>query len=514
MCSSSSSIEQPLAVNTETVQTVMEIVTSCPGGVFNVEWTGRVALPGVFNISDGTVLHITGSSASSAEDIIDGGGNQLFSVSDAELTLEGVTITGGLVEAESQTSEANGGAIFAVSSAVTLTDCVVAGNAADDDGGAVFLQGSQLEVLGTTEFANNTATSCGGAICATDNSSITIDGEAEAFFSRNAVSEYLDVGGGGAIEFYSSSNLNITGNATFRGNSAGHGGAVSWWRDCVLSITGGVEFVGNEGYNGGAIAFSGDTDDTRFDDNDVLHLGGRVHFNKNIARGDGGAFKVWGRGHMSITGEVSFTENRAGGEGGAVAVADSGTLTFRDSAVVHFTANNCTGSGGGMALWDSGGVTVYSAATIATFVGNSAGDSGGAIFATNVEDFFVYTAPGNVSFVDNNASGSGGAVRVLMAEVFVLEGVEFRGNFARIGGAVVVESSSGLASLNEGGLDLEPADIFECSFFSNIAEEDGGALHVGSGFASLKSSVFEGNMAGEGTTQKPRLKPNLGQEKN
>lgn len=502
-CTSSSAV-QVTVDSAQTASSAIETV-SCTGGVFSVEWVGNITLPRVFNISGGTVLSIFGGSG---EDVIDGARvTQLFFVSDAELNLEGVTLMGGFIEPSDQytgfrssdevfvysdegviEAAPSGGAISASNSIVTMTNCVAAGNVAEN-GGAVFLKESHLGIFGVTAFTINEADSSGGAIFAIANSTVTVEGEAN--FSSNSGSDDEDAAGGGAIRFSESSNVTVLGKATFHGNSGGTGGAVTWEIDSFFNITGEAEFSNNAAYAGGAILNNGEDGVTS------LNLDGRVIFFNNTAVRNGGALGVL-RGDVSIGGEVNFTENSAGGEGGAISSSTAGWLTFEDNAVVRFTTNQCGGSGGGIALFGSAGLSGRGVDNV-SFVDNFAGDSGGAIYANTVSSFSL---DGRFLFVGNGAVNSGGAVHVIVASDFDLTyGVEFRGNFARIGGAVVVESSGGGTSTSSGSLRRDYASIDGCRFFANVAGEDGGALHVGSGFTSVADSVFEGNTAGEGANK-------------
>lgn len=494
-CASSSVVVQLTVDSTQAAGTAAETV-SCTGGVFSVEWVGDITVPGVFNVSGGTVLSVFGGGE---DDVIDGAlATQLFAVSDAELNLEGVTLTGGFLEfadgyvgfdlpgGGTIDGAPGGGAITASNSVVTMTDCVATGNLAEN-GGAVFLEESHLGIFGATAFTANEADGRGGAIFARANSTITVEGEAD--FSSNSGSDALDEGSGGAIDFSVASNLSIPGKATFRGNSVGGGGAVHWWIDSFFNITGDVEFSGNRATAGGALSTSGTDFVTS------LSLDGRVSFFNNSVVRDGGAIGVALGGDVSIGGEVNFTDNYAAGEGGAISFATSGRLMFEDGAVIRFTDNECGGGGGGIALFGSFGIS-GSGVDKVSFVGNVAGDSGGAIFARSISNFRL---GGRFLFDGNGAATTGGAVHVIVASDFDLtDGPEFRGNFARIGGAVVVESSADGYSTFEGLLRLEYATIYGCYFFANVAEEDGGALNVGSGFTDVADCVFEDNAAGEG----------------
>lgn len=495
-CASSSVVEITVD-SSQAAGTAVETV-SCTGGVFSLEWVGSVTLPGAFNISGGTVVSVYGGSSDVEEDVIDGAlATQLFSVSGAELNLERVTLTGGFLESSDEfvgssttngaTVEAapGGGAISASDSVVTMADCVASGNVAEN-GGAVFLKGSRLAISGATAFSDNEADGSAGAIFAISNSTVTVEGGAEADFSRNSGSRFADEGQGGAIKFLLSSTVTVLGKATFHGNSAGLGGAMSWWINSFLNVTGEVEFTDNVAIEGGAI------DCDAVDGETSLSLAGRASFFNNTATTSGGAISMGG--DVIVAGEVNFTENSAGGMGGAVFGVSAGRLVFEETSVAGFTANECGDNGGGIALWASTGLS--GRGDNVRFVGNVAGDSGGAIYAETVT---LFTLSGRFLFIDNTAENSGGAVHAVVATKFdVSGGAEFRGNSARVGGAVVVESSAGGSSTEDGRIRLDDyASLSDATFSANVAEEDGGALHVGSGNTAVTDSLFEDNVAGE-----------------
>lgn len=501
-CTSSSSVAVEITVDSAQAAGAAVEAVGCTGGVFRVEWVGSIALSSTFNISGGTVVSVFGGSSDAGEDVIDGAlTTQLFSVSDgAELNLEGVTLAGGFLEFSDEfvgasvpgggTVEAapGGGAIHASGSVVTMADCVASGNLADN-GGAIFLEESRLGISGATAFVDNEADGSGGAIYAISNSTITVEAEAEADFSHNSGSRFTDGGQGGAVRLLLSSTLTVLGRATFHGNSAGLGGAVNGWIDSFINVTGEVDFTDNAANEGGAIDADSADGETSFS------LTGRANFFNNTASTNGGAISM-GVGDVIIGGggEVNFTENSAGGVGGAVFAVGAGGLVFKEGAVVGFTDNESGGNGGGIAMWSSTGLS--GSGDGVRFVGNAAGDSGGAIYAETVTRF---TLGGRFLFAGNTAVNSGGAVHAVVATDFdVSGGAEFRGNSARVGGAVVVESSAGGYSTEEGQIrDFDYASISGATFSANVAEEDGGALHVGSGNTAVTDSVFEDNVAGE-----------------
>lgn len=99
---------------------------NCSGGNFEVEWNGRVVIDDTIRVLDGTIMTITGVNNA----FIDGGGNtQIFSVENAELHLNDVTVSNG--------NGTDGGAIYSSGSRLSFTDTHFVENKAFVNGGAV-----------------------------------------------------------------------------------------------------------------------------------------------------------------------------------------------------------------------------------------------------------------------------------------------------------------------------------------------------------------------------------------
>ena len=119
-------------------------------------------------------------------------------------------------------------------------------------GGGVFVQRSNLNITGNSSFSGNSAWSHGGGLYARDRSNVYISGNAT--FSGNSASD--DGGNGGGVSAWHSSNVYISGNTTFSGNSASDGGGVSAWDHSDVTISGTTTFSGNSASygNGGGVS--------------------------------------------------------------------------------------------------------------------------------------------------------------------------------------------------------------------------------------------------------------------
>lgn len=110
-----------------------------------------------------------------------------------EVFFNGLTISGG---SASDPADPNGGAIAMVNATVTLDNCIVTGNRAHGDGGALWATGnpSLLTLTSNSVVANNTAGGNGGGIAVT-NTSLKLD------VGTQVVSNTAGLGGGGIAAF-------------------------------------------------------------------------------------------------------------------------------------------------------------------------------------------------------------------------------------------------------------------------------------------------------------------------
>ena len=415
----------------ETTEDALHLVErlNCTRGNFVVEWAGRVVMVETLRVLEGTTLFVHGGDPSSV--VMDGAGSvQLFQVQNATLEVSGLGLTRG--------DAANGGAIEASGSILAITNCTFSGNNANIKGGAIALyDGTNLEVVGQSTFANDSATSAGAIYLSSSVASI----QGEVMFVTNTASEY-----GGAVVAFNGSTMAIEGEARFEHNAAGlHGGAVDLFVDSTLLFAGDIIFDGNKAFgDGGGISLN---------QGSVMRQEGVATFTNNEALIYGGALEVSAYCSVFLGGEVKFEGNTAE-YGGAAA----------------FYKESCLGSFG--SVW---------------FVNNSA-IAGGAF---EVEDNCNISFAGDTLFAENIAESGGGGFYSLGNVYMKIEGANFDSNVVRKGpGGGVFLGSSGKVN--------QAVEFIDCNFNKNEAfGGSGGAFLVSSGCVDISGNTFVENMAGK-----------------
>ena len=328
---------------------------NCSRGNFEVEWNGRVVIDDTIRVLDGTIMTITGAGIN-GNAFIDGGGNtQIFSVENAELHLNDVTVGNG--------NGTDGGAIYSSGSTLSFIDTHFVENKAFGDGGAVHVSGSSVSCEGSS-FTNNTAVSRGGAMFSTN--SMTVCGG--TWIGNSAESS-------GAIRIGEGSSLSWSEDTIFESNSATlvggvmavGGGSIVSWEDCLTL------FYSNIGGFGGAIYSSQSSNmsiggTTTFDSNQAV---GAFAFGQDIP-GTGGAMNV-GSSIVEFSGIATFTNNIAFHSGGGIYASES---ILHLGGELMMTGNNATKAGG--AIYSSKSSISSSIDSINTFMSNYVGESGGA----------------------------------------------------------------------------------------------------------------------------------------
>ena len=259
-----------------------------------------------------------------------------------------------------------------------------------------------------------------------------------------------DWGGGVFVTDYS--NVSWTANTTFLRNSATHGGGLFIYNVSVGNWSGTTTFEGN--------AIVGDGGGLNVHTFSNAFWSGGTTFTGNVAR-RAGALWIW-HANVAWTGSTLFADNIAYKDAGAVyatithGILCQGTTTFRNNTAI-------TGNGGALGLYGSlsSGGSVVNISGETTFVNNSAFGSGGAIYSS--------ANPDGQHF----------------------EQVEFRSNWARLGGAVATFGTG-----NGDEVTPSPALFLRCRFIGNKATETGGAVETAFGQEAIVSSVFESNSAG------------------
>ena len=356
-------------------------------------------------------------------------------------------------------------------------------------GGGVFVQRSNLSISGNTTFIGNSA-SYGGGLSAWDSNNVNISGDTT--FIDNSASD------GGGVSARDSSNVNISGNTTFIDNSAIYdGGGVSAWDSSNVDISGNTTFSGNSaryGAGGGVSAW----------DSSNVYISGNTTFIDNSARyGNGGGVRAVSS-NVYISGNTTFSGNSARyDDGGGVSALYSGNVI---SGNTTFNGNSASVGGGVSAVSSN----VYISGNT-TFNGNSASWYGGGMSArdSNVD------ISGNTTFSSNSAwNGDGGGVSARdSSNVNISGNTTFIGNKAQLDGggiyadgsnlnfSAILTISSNTAQLGGGiysninTVNIDGPSVFE----RNVAEYYGGGIYTKRTHLILTAnSMINANSAGEG----------------
>jgi len=224
---------------------------------------------------------------------------------------------------EANDSSLDGGGIYALSSAITITDdAFVERNWASGDGGGIYQRGGTLSLTGVFVDAN-VARGDGGGIWGDDIRLTT----SYAYIEANEA-----VGGGGGIRL-SGADAVIT-SSYFAENSAGADGGSILADDSQLTIDGTPIAASTAGWNGGGIAMRGLR-------STMTMIDGAV---QNCTAGQSGGGVALSGGTATLQGAHLF--NNAAAMGGALYVADTTAATVTSTWINGNTAD----LGGGVLL--------------------------------------------------------------------------------------------------------------------------------------------------------------------
>ena len=388
--------------------------------------------------------------AAGAEYVEISGGNlsRVFEVSSGETcTLSGLTVSDG--SSSSSAPPKHGAGVYVSNGTITIADCVFQNCSADDNGGAVRVDGGSVASFSGCVFRLNDAGGDGGAV--SDGSGPTFD---DCVFEGNtAAGAGGGVGGaGGAFT-----------RCVFSGNSAvGSGGGcflggAATVQDCTFDLN-------STGLDGGAIYAAGGK----------LTIDGSIIFS-NLATGAGGGVYVSGGGSINSSVVASNTADAGGG----IYVTSAG-VTITRNTVVGNVANT---SGGG--IYDSASSPISDS----TIDSNTADEGGG---------IYVASAPASVSsvnVVNNYANASGGGIYISAGGG--VSDSTFDANTADVGGGIYVTLVAAFIGVNTitgnhantsgGGVAFDaagagaglPSSMFhDCRLRDNTADVSGGGIFV------------------------------------
>ncbi|MDB4766281.1 hypothetical protein OAG71_01190 [bacterium] len=290
------------------------------------------------------VLASFGGTDGAADDLLDDNSRVLnFSNSTGNLTLAGLTITGGQVSGR---SVYGGGVLFDSSGALTVDQAIVSGNGTSGylgNGGGIFTDAGNVFLNNSTVSENNTKGDRGRGggvyarfgIVSLNNSAV----------SNNSTTG--SVGGGGAGIFNAVGSVSLV-SSTVSGNSssgrAGDGGGIgsaSGSVSLINSSVSGNSTTGERGYGGGIYTRNGD-----------------VTLNSSTVSGNSTAgYEGFGGGIYSYDGIISLTNSTLSGNSTTGMGSNGGGIYSIQSSVeiVNSTVaeNSSSGVGGGIGLFVS-----------------------------------------------------------------------------------------------------------------------------------------------------------------
>ena len=356
-----------------------------------------------------------------------------------EVTLKGLTITGG-------SAYCGGGVRKLPFGNLVLLDCSLERNSASY-GAGVFSVGPGSLSVADSIVADNRSDVTGGGIYSYQLGTLTIS---DSKFQTNWAKGGYNCGGGAV---FSDVETTVTG-CSFAGNSSVSGGAIDLHESGMLTVAGST-FSENSGQNGGAIYSDYNSavtvTDSIFVGNHTTESGGAIH----------------GIGALTVR-NSTFSENSAN-SGGAIR---AGSLTMTDSTVVGNTASR---SGGGLAIL---GTTTIANCDLSQnrAMGTQANDGfGGAIY--NFSGRLMLTN----STLSANSANLGGAVWNDATATVVDSTIT--GNMAIRFGGGIFNSGYGLLTVTNSTVS------------TNLADSGGGIHCANLGCrATLNNAIVVGNL--------------------
>ena len=411
-----------------------------------------------------------------------------------------VQILSGTILGSSASNDANvaaetGGGLFAAASTVALDTATVLNNRAFVGGGCELGDATVITVTNTLVAGNVAGGDSGGFDVWSPGMAATVATFDQVVISNNVA----NTGIGGGITWWSASNL-VVRNSRIVGNYALVAGGIYVQNNGSL-IMRNTDVMGNMAYtHGGGIVILGSALDA-----------------------DG----------CSISGNSADFGGTTNGYGGGINFGPNSQGRLTAESAPFICDNNHAIVGGGMFLFEGVTVTVTAVSgQSAEFYGNSAmGEGGGASLISNA----VLIAEGLVQFVANTAS-NGAGLHLLNGSLVMSASNDAVGNIAanialKDGGGLYLDGGAAAAHLDGvhvgawggnvaecndfgnggGGVALfngASLDAINCLFENNASTNNGGAIYVASGAATISADftglgplseppcVFRNNRAG------------------
>lgn len=399
------------------------------------------------------------------------------------------TMTGGqLFEnntgvAPASANPGNGGGLHITGNGnATLNNVFINTNVAALEGGGLWNGSGTMNIGGTTEISQNTASGPaaddgGGGLFQAAGGTSTITGTVQI---NNNIANGAAGSGGGILNL---SIVNATGTA-IRANRANRaGGGIEAAAGTTTTLTNVNLTQNNAGVapataspgNGGGLHITGN--------GNLTYTGGSV--GSNLAALEGGG--LWnGSGTMTLSG-LDISSNTASGpaadDGGGGVFNNGGTLNISNTRLDSNIADGASGSGGGI-LNNTGGTLVMNGGSLS---GNRAPRAGGGI-EDNAGAGVTLT---NVTVNSNTTSanpGNGGGLHITGAGNVTINTSTFSNNTAANEGGGLWNSAAGSLTLNS------------TTVSNNVSPAGGGVFKDGTGGTTTLSSTTVAGNTGTGLT--------------
>ena len=350
-------------------------------------------------------------------------------------------------------SESSG--IYYNHSSVSLFNCIIDGNEAENGGGGIFCDSYSNPLIMRCYIQNNTSEGSGGGVRCYSYSNPEING---CFISFNNAFEHS---GGGIYCGYSSSpyifDTVISENSSGQ-NSSGGGIQVSYEsaptiENCMIYNN----YSGNSGGGGIGCYYSSPV----IIDSEIF--GNIVATSPSFPSG-GGGIRSYSFSNPSITGSY-IHDNYSAGKGGGIFVTGNSSLSLVNSQIYSNTAAQ---EGGGICIFDQLGISSNVIIKKCMIFNNSA-LTGGGIGCPGVDTLRIL----NCTITGNSAVVSGGGVTIN-------DGTYFHNNI--------------VAFNQNGGIDFPfnfASEIWYSDIFGNSGGDITGRIPAGMGFLTL--SNFNGD---------------------
>ena len=400
-----------------TVPVSVTIQGGSPGVTLNGNATGTVLTVTAAVTLTVRNLTVTNGAAADGAGIFDHFCASIVNVSNAVVAGNAATNDGGGVDAEC--------------AAVNVSGSSVSGNFAGSQGGGVALDGGSTLTLTASRLNANTAADSGGGSYAEGASTVKAINSTVA--GNSAGSDHVNNDDGGGI-WSGGSTVILTG-ATVSGNAADDGGGLNIDFGSTLVATGSTisdntaDGRGGDGFGGGIRVFDSSVSLT------TTKVAGNANTSSNsgLFEGDGGGIYFEGASTASVSLADSSVDHNTTvhGDGAGIANVSSGfdaPLTI-DSSSVSFNFAK-VGDGGGLANYGVNGNTASAVVTGSTLIGNLA-------------------RSGNGGAIANVTGISGGTATLTLASTNVASGPPYLNpNQAKLGGGVYNDASHGPASVS------------------------------------------------------------------